>query len=156
MKTKTGPQTGKSPSQMIDARIAELGGWRGEMLSRLRTLVKEADPEVVEEWKWRVPVWSHDGLICTGETYKDVVKMTFAKGAALKDPSGLFNSSLEGNTRRAIDPPRGRENKREGIEGPRSRRGDPEQVQNKKQICGKKVNSVNFPWHGKNVFIFFD
>ena len=95
---------GKSPSQLIDARIKELGDWRGKMLRRLRTLVKEADPEVVEEWKWRgVPVWSHDGLICTGETYKRVVKMTFAKGAALKDPSGLFNSSLEGNTRRAID-----------------------------------------------------
>ena len=95
------PQT---PSQLIDARIKELSDWRGELLSRLRTLVKEADPEVVEEWKWRgVPVWSHDGLICTGETYKNIVKMTFAKGAALKDPSGLFNSSLEGNTRRAID-----------------------------------------------------
>jgi hypothetical protein len=101
---KSGSQNGKSPSQRIDARIKELGDWRGEMLSRLRTLVKEADPEVVEEWKWRgVPVWSHDGLICTGETYKNVVKMTFAKGAALKDPSRLFNSSLDGNTRRAID-----------------------------------------------------
>jgi hypothetical protein len=89
---------------LIDARIKELGDWRGEMLSRLRTLVKEADPEVVEEWKWRgVPVWYHDGMICTGETYKNVVKMTFAKGATLKDPSGLFNSSLDGNTRRAID-----------------------------------------------------
>jgi len=97
-------QKSKSPSQLIDARIKELGDWRGEMLSRLRTLVRKADPEVVEEWKWRgVPVWSHNGLICTGETYKNVVKMTFAKGAALKDPSGLFNSSLEGNTRRAID-----------------------------------------------------
>jgi hypothetical protein len=95
---------GKSPSQLIDERIKELADWRGEMLSRLRALVKEADPEVVEEWKWRgVPVWSHDGLICTGETYKSVVKMTFAKGASLEDPSGLFNSSLEGNTRRAID-----------------------------------------------------
>jgi hypothetical protein len=94
----------KSPAQLIDARIEELGDWRGQMLSRLRALVKEADPEVVEEWKWRgVPVWSHDGIICTGETYKSVVKMTFAKGAALKDPSGLFNASLEGNTRRAID-----------------------------------------------------
>ena len=93
----------ESPSQLIDARIEELGDWRGKLLSRLRALVKEADPEVVEEWKWRVPVWSHDGLICTGETYKSVVKMTFAKGAALKDPSGLFNSSLDGNTRRAID-----------------------------------------------------
>jgi hypothetical protein len=88
----------------IDAKIKELGDWRGKMLSRLRTLVKEADPDVVEEWKWRgVPVWSHDGLICTGETYKNVVKMTFAKGAALEDPSSLFNASLEGNTRRAID-----------------------------------------------------
>jgi len=94
----------KSPSQLIDAKIKELGDWRGKMLSRLRTVVKQADPEVVEEWKWRgVPVWSHDGIICTGETYKSVVKMTFAKGASLKDPSGLFNSSLEGNTRRAID-----------------------------------------------------
>ena len=101
---KSGPQTSKSPSQLIDARIKELGDWRGKMLSRLRALIKEADPEVVEEWKWRgVPVWSHDGLICTGETYKTIVKMTFAKGAALKDPSRLFNSSLEGNTRRAID-----------------------------------------------------
>ena len=101
---KSGSDQGKSPSQLIDARIEELGDWRGKMLSRLRTLVKEVDPEVVEEWKWRgVPVWSHDGLICTGETYKNVVKMTFAKGAALKDPSRLFNSSLDGNTRRAID-----------------------------------------------------
>ncbi len=101
---KSGSQNSKSPAQLIDARIKELGDWRGKMLSRLRALVKEADPEVVEEWKWRgVPVWSHDGLICTGETYKNVVKMTFAKGAALKDPSGLFNSSLDGNTRRAID-----------------------------------------------------
>lgn len=101
---KSGSQKGKSASQLIDAKVKELGDWRGKMLSRLRALVKEADPEVVEEWKWRgVPVWSHDGLICTGETYKNVVKVTFAKGAALKDPSGLFNSSLEGNTRRAID-----------------------------------------------------
>jgi len=101
---RNGSKESKSPSQLIDARIKELGDWRGKMLSRLRTLVKEADPEVIEEWKWRgVPVWSHDGLICTGETYKSVVKMTFAKGAALKDPSGLFNSSLDGNTRRAID-----------------------------------------------------
>jgi hypothetical protein len=91
-------------SKLIDARINELADWRGEMLSRLRSLIREADPEAVEEWKWRgVPVWSHDGIICTGETYKNVVKMTFAKGAALKDPSSLFNSSLEGNTRRAID-----------------------------------------------------
>src|ERR1051325_3726184 len=95
---------GTSASRMIDARIEELADWRGKTLSRVRTLIKQADPEVVEEWKWRgVPVWSHDGLICTGETYRSVVKMTFAKGAALKDPSGLFNSSLDGNTRRAID-----------------------------------------------------
>jgi hypothetical protein len=95
---------GDSPSQLIDARIEELGDWRGETLARVRALVKQADPEVVEEWKWRgVPVWSHAGMICTGETYKNVVKMTFAKGASLEDPSGLFNSSLEGNTRRAID-----------------------------------------------------
>jgi hypothetical protein len=101
---KSGSEKGKSPSALIDARIKELGDWRGEMLSRLRALVKEADPDVVEGWKWRgVPVWSHDGLICTGETYKAVVKMTFAKGASLQDPSGLFNASLEGNTRRAID-----------------------------------------------------
>src|SRR5258708_5666159 len=101
---KSGSQKSKSASQLIDARIKEIGDWRGKTLSRLRTLVKEADPEVVEEWKWRgVPVWAHDGLICTGETYKNVVKMTFAKGAALKDPSRLFNSSLDGNTRRAID-----------------------------------------------------
>ena len=100
---KSGPQESKSPSLLIDARIRELGDWRGKMLGRLRSLVKEADPEVVEEWKWDVPVWSHDGLICTGEAYKKVVKMTFAKGAALKDPARLFNSSLDGNTRRAID-----------------------------------------------------
>ena len=93
----------RSPKQLIDARIKELGGWRREMLGRLRSLIKEADPDVVEEWKWDVPVWSHDGLICTGESYKSVVKMTFAKGASLKDPARLFNSSLTGNTRRAID-----------------------------------------------------
>jgi len=94
----------ESPSRLIDQRIAELPDWRGDMLARLRALIKEADPEVVEEWKWRgVPVWEHDGIICTGETYKAVVKMTFAKGASLDDPAGLFNSSLEGNTRRAID-----------------------------------------------------
>jgi hypothetical protein len=103
MKTSGSPK-GKTPSQLIDARIKELGDWRGAMLGRLRALIKQADPEVVEEWKWRgVPVWSHDGLICTGETYKNAVKMTFAKGAALKDPARLFNASLEGNTRRAID-----------------------------------------------------
>jgi hypothetical protein len=101
---KRAPQKSGSPSELIDARINELDDWRGEMLSRLRALIKQADPDVVEEWKWRgTPVWSHDGIICTGETYKNVVKTTFAKGASLDDPSGLFNSSLEGNTRRAID-----------------------------------------------------
>ncbi|HEY3783678.1 MAG TPA: DUF1801 domain-containing protein [Steroidobacteraceae bacterium] len=115
MKKSESP-TGESPSELIDARIKELGDWRGRMLSRLRTLLKEADPQVIEEWKWRgVPVWSHDGLICTGETYKSVVKMTFAKGAALKDPSHLFNSSLEGNTRRAIDFHEGEELKEEAL-----------------------------------------
>src|SRR5258705_3586427 len=106
-KSKSGSKEGKgsdSPSQLIDARIKELKDWRGETLARVRTLIKQADPEVVEEWKWRgVPVWSHAGMICTGETYTNLVKMTFAKGASLEDPSGLFNSSLEGNTRRAID-----------------------------------------------------
>src|SRR5215217_3595230 len=100
---KSATTEGESPSRLIDARIRELGDWRGKMLSHLRSLIKQADPEVVEEWKWNVPVWSHDGLICTGETYKSAVKLTFAKGASLKDPSGLFNSSLEGSTRRAID-----------------------------------------------------
>jgi len=103
MKKSQSTNSAESPSELIDARIRDLGDWRGEMLARLRTLIKEADPEVTEEWKWSTPVWSHDGLICTGETYKKVVKMTFAKGAFLKDPSGLFNSSLEGNVRRAID-----------------------------------------------------
>ncbi|OBJ14586.1 DUF1801 domain-containing protein [Mycobacterium colombiense] len=94
----------KSPAELIDARIKELGDWRGEVLARIRQLIKKADPDVVEEWKWRgVPTWYHDGMICTGETYKNVVKMTFAKGASLPDPAGLFNSSLDGNTRRAID-----------------------------------------------------
>ena len=106
-KSKSGPnevKSGDSPSRLIDARIEELGDWRGETLARIRALIRQADPEVVEEWKWRgVPVWSHAGIICTGETYKNIVKMTFAKGASLDDPSGLFNSSLEGNTRRAID-----------------------------------------------------
>ncbi|MBB5573605.1 MULTISPECIES: DUF1801 domain-containing protein [Rhizobium] len=104
---KSDPKEGTaedSPSLLIDGRIKELSDWRGETLARVRTLIQQADPEVVEEWKWRgVPVWSHDGIICTGETYKNVVKMTFAKGASLEDPSGLFNSSMEGNTRRAID-----------------------------------------------------
>jgi hypothetical protein len=104
---KHGPADGKegdSPSRLIDARIAELGDWRGETLARIRNLIRQADPEIVEEWKWRgVPVWSHAGMICTGETYRNVVKTTFARGASLEDPSGLFNSSLEGNVRRAID-----------------------------------------------------
>ena len=101
---KSATTTGESPSRLIDARIEKLDDWRGKMLSDVRALIKQADPEVVEEWKWRgVPVWSHDGLICTGETYKSVVKLTFAKGASLNDPSGLFNASLEGNARRAID-----------------------------------------------------
>ena len=101
---KSATTKGESPSRLIDARIKELDDWRGKTLSHVRALIKQADPEVVEEWKWRgVPVWSHDGLICTGETYKSVVKLTFAKGASLKDPSGLFNASLDGNVRRAID-----------------------------------------------------
>jgi hypothetical protein len=102
--SESGPPESKTPSQRIDARIAELGDWRGETLARLRALIRQADPEAVEEWKWRgVPVWSHAGIICTGETYRAVVKLTFARGAALADPAGLFNASLEGNTRRAID-----------------------------------------------------
>ena len=100
---KSASTAAASASELIDARIEELGGWRGDMLSRLRALIREADPEVIEEWKWSNPVWSHDGLICTGETYKKAVKVTFANGASLEDPSGLFNSSLEGNVRRAID-----------------------------------------------------
>ena len=100
---KKSPATGESPSKLIDARIEELGDWRGNTLSRLRGLIRRADPDVVEEWKWGVPVWSHDGIICTGEAYKKVVKLTFAKGASVEDPAGLFNSSLDGNVRRAID-----------------------------------------------------
>ena len=100
---KSATTKGESPSRLIDARIRELDDWRGKALAHVRALIKKADPQVVEEWKWSVPVWSHDGIICTGEVYKSAVKLTFAKGASLKDPSGLFNSSLEGNTRRAID-----------------------------------------------------
>jgi hypothetical protein len=103
MMKKSAPKTAGSAAELIDARIAELGDWRGEMLARIRALIKEADPEVIEEWKWSNPVWSHNGILCTGETYKQVVKMTFPKGASLADPSRLFNSSLEGNVRRAID-----------------------------------------------------
>ena len=101
----TSTKNAESASKLIDGRIRELGDWRGNLLAQLRALIKEADPDVVEEWKWDVPVWSHDGIICTGETYKKAVKLTFAKGASVKDPSKLFNSSLEGNTRRAIDLP---------------------------------------------------
>jgi len=107
MMKKTASQEGKSPSRLIDERIKDLDDWRGKTLAKLRGLIKQADPKVVEEWKWNVPVWSHGGIICTGETYKKAVKLTFAKGASLEDPSGLFNSSLEGNTRRAIDFPEG-------------------------------------------------
>jgi hypothetical protein len=103
MKRSGARQEGGSAAQLISKRIAELGDWRGETLGRIRALIKEAEPDIIEEWKWTTPVWSHDGIVCTGETYKNVVKMTFAKGASLKDPSRLFNSSLEGNTRRAID-----------------------------------------------------
>jgi hypothetical protein len=103
MKKGGAKESGRSAVELIDARIAELGDWRGAMLARLRALIRQADPDVVEEWKWNVPVWSHDGIICTGETYKKAVKLTFAKGASLEDPAKLFNSSLEGNTRRAID-----------------------------------------------------
>jgi hypothetical protein len=114
--SESAPQ--ESASELIDARIRELGDWRGEMLSRLRALIREADPDVVEEWKWRgTPVWSHDGMICTGEAYKSVVKMTFAKGASLEDPAGLFNSSLEGNVRRAIDFREGEEIDEEALKG---------------------------------------
>ncbi len=104
MTAKKSPSKGESPAELIDARIKELGDWRGKTLARIRTLIKQVDPDVVEEWKWRgVPTWYHDGIVCTGETYKDKVKITFAKGASLDDPSGLFNSSLDGNVRRAID-----------------------------------------------------
>jgi hypothetical protein len=103
MAMKRSARPDENPSELIDERIAELGDWRGKTLARLRALIKQADPKIVEEWKWSVPVWSHDGIICTGETYKKAVKLTFAKGAAVADPAGLFNSSLEGNTRRAID-----------------------------------------------------
>ncbi|MGY3289560.1 hypothetical protein ACVWWP_002627 [Bradyrhizobium sp. LM3.6] len=134
---------GPSPSKLIDGRIKELGDWRGEMFKRIRGLIKEADPDIVEEWKWRgVPVWEHDGIICTGETYKAVVKMTFAKGAALDDPAGLFNSSLEGNVRRAIDFQRRRENQREGVEGADPRGGGPEHEQGQEE-AGQEAFSVD-------------
>ena len=126
---KDGPKKDASPAQLIDARIEELGDWRGEMLSLLRDLIRQVDPEVVEEWKWRgVPVWYHDGMICTGETYKSHVKVTFANGAALEDPSGLFNSGLDGNTRRACDLPRGRIDRRGGVQGVGPRGHQPERV----------------------------
>lgn len=114
----TAGEAGNTPSQLIDARISELSDWRGETLARIRRLIREADPEVIEEWKWRgVPVWEHDGIICTGETYKNVVKLTFAKGASLDDPASLFNSSLEGKTRRAIDIHEGDEIDEEALKG---------------------------------------
>ncbi len=129
-KSASKEETGRRlSSQLIDARIKELGDWRGETLARVRTLIKQADPDVVEEWKWRgVPVWEHAGIICTGETYKTVVKLTFAKGASVEDPSGLFNSSLEGNTRRAIDFHEGDKIDEEGVEGAHSRRRGAEHV----------------------------
>ncbi len=125
MKRSGARQEGESAARLISKRIAELGDWRGETLGRIRALIKEADPDILEEWKWMgTPVWSHNGIVCTGETYKDVVKMTFAKGAALKDPSRLFNSSLDGNVRRAHRHPRGRGDRRASPEGayPRGRR----------------------------------
>jgi hypothetical protein len=116
--SKTKDEGGETPARLIDARIEELGDWRGETLARVRAVIKEADPEVVEEWKWRgVPTWYHDGILCTGETYKDKVKMTFAKGASLEDPAGLFNASLDGNTRRAIDFHEGDEIDAEALKG---------------------------------------
>jgi hypothetical protein len=118
MESSDSTEQQQTPSRLIDARIAELDDWRGETLARVRALIKRTDPEVLEEWKWRgVPVWSHDGIICTGETYKKVVKLTFAKGASLNDPSGLFNSSLEGNTRRAIDIHEGEDIDEEALAG---------------------------------------
>jgi hypothetical protein len=138
--SKVEPAKEISPSRMIDARIKELGDWRGEMLARLRALIKQADPEVVEEWKWRgVPVWSHDGIICTGESYKNIVKMTFANGAALDDPSGLFNSSLEGNTRRAIDFSQGDEINERALKNLIRAAVDYNQAKSKKATAKKKA-----------------
>ena len=125
---KSDASQGQSPSQLISKRIAELGDWRGETLSRMRKLIKQADPDVVEEWKWMgTPIWSHDGIICTGESYKKVVKLTFSKGASLKDPARLFNSSLDGNARRAIDIHERRRSRRVRLQGARSRSGRPQQ-----------------------------
>ena len=133
--TKSASESSRTPSELIDERIEDLDDWRGEMLSRLRALVQEADPDIVEEWKWRgVPVWEHDGMICTGETYKNYVKMTFAKGAALEDPAGLFNSSLEGNTRRAIDFHEGEEIDEEALKSLVRAGGDPEHVESQALI----------------------
>ena len=137
--TKNGSNEGKSPAQLIDERIEELGDWRGEMLGRLRALVKEADPDVVEEWKWRgVPTWYHDGIICTGETYKSVVKMTFAKGASLDDPVGPLQLQPRGEHEARHRLPRGREDRREGTEGAHSRRRGAERVQGPRLICGRE------------------
>ena len=141
---KSATTQGESPSRLIDARIEELDDWRGKTLSHVRALIKQADPEVVEEWKWRgVPVWSHAGMICTGETYKSVVKLTFAKGASLEDPSGLFNSSLEGNTRRAIDIHEGDAIDEDALKTLDPRRCGPEQVIGpmiRKQSSGATLN----------------
>ncbi|MGY3274714.1 hypothetical protein ACVJ5M_002311 [Bradyrhizobium sp. S3.7.6] len=154
-KTSSATKTdGASPSRMIDGRIKELGDWRGEMLGRIRSLIKQADPDVVEEWKWRgVPVWEHDGIICTGETYKAVVKLTFAKGAALDDPAGLFNSSLDGNVRRAIEHSRRRKDQREGVESADPRGGGAEWVQEEageEAIGLDHVKSMQIPGDGQS------
>ncbi len=141
--TKSGSQDSTSASQLIDARIEALGDWRGEMLGRLRSLVKEACPDVVEEWKWRgVPVWSHNGMLCTGESYKSVVKVTFAKGASLPDPSGLFNSSLEGNHTACDRLPRRREDRRQGPQGPRSRRRHAERLQGQEVVGAHRATGL--------------
>ena len=135
--------TAKTPSQLIDARIDELGDWRGETLARIRKLVKQAEPDVVEEWKWRgVPVWEHAGMICTGETYKNYVKVTFAKGTSLEDPTGLFNSSLEGNTRRARLP-RGRADRRGGVQGAHSRGGRTEQGCGRQAVEAEAIATIS-------------
>jgi hypothetical protein len=140
---KSGSPTSQSPSELIDARIESLGDWRGEMLSRLRGLIKEADPQVVEEWKWRgVPVWYHDGMICTGETYKSVVKMTFAKGASLKDPARLYQRQSRGEHEACHRLPRGRECKRACLEGSDSRRRYPEQIQGPPQTQSHRLETV--------------
>ena len=137
---KSGSTEGQSASELIDKRIAELGDWRGETLSRMRKLIKEADPDVVEEWKWMgTPVWSHDGIICTGESYKSIVKLTFAKGASLKDPAKLFNSSLDGNARRAIDIHEGGGGRRGRVQGAHPCRGRPQYIRRKGKAKASEV-----------------